>query len=74
MDFDALCRLQRFARCWNLVHNRERFPLLVSDFHARIAPDFYTGYQRLAHRIAHAEGKLFAIAPSRLERYLREEL
>lgn len=74
MDFDTLCRIQRFARCWELVHNRGKFPNEVQALHTVIAPDYYAGYRALADRISAAEGKLYAISTARLQGYLHEHL
>ena len=74
MDFGTLMRLQRFARCWELVHNRRRFPHAVRTLHASCGSDFYGAYQRLAARVHAGEGKLFAISLPRLAGYLRAEL
>lgn len=74
MDFDALQRLQRFARCWELVHNRSRFPRAVRALHAAHRDDLFAAYQDLAARVAGEEGRLFAIGLPRLGRLLREHL
>jgi radical SAM superfamily enzyme YgiQ (UPF0313 family) len=74
MDFDTLCRMQRFARCWELVHNRGHFPKEVKTLQHAIAPDFYKGYQLLAQRIFEGEGKLYAISAKRLHGYLQQHL
>lgn len=74
MDFDTLCRIQRFARCWELVHNRGRFPKEVTALHVRIAPDYYQGYTALTQRIFNDEGKFYAISAARLQGYLQEHL
>lgn len=74
MPFDALIRLQRFARGWELVHNRGRFPHTVRAFHAANQPDLYSAYARLAERIHTEEGKLFALSMPRLASHLRTEL
>ncbi|MCL1922035.1 MAG: radical SAM protein [Kiritimatiellaeota bacterium] len=74
MDFATLCRIQRFARCWELVRNRNRFPQEVAQFHAAIAPGYYRAYSALAARIFSGEGKLFAISQARLAQHLREHL
>jgi len=66
MDFSVLMRIQRFARCWELVHNRGHFPDEVRLLHARAGSDLYSLYQSLADQIATAEGKLFAISRPRL--------
>ena len=74
MDFAVLVRLQRFARCWELVHNRSRFPNTVHALHAACNGDYYGTYQSLATRIHADEGKLFAIGLSSMVRYLRAHL
>lgn len=74
MDFETLCRIQRFARCWELVHNRGRFPKEVEALHAKIAPDYYQGYTALTQRIFDDEGKFYAISAARLQGYLHEHL
>ena len=74
MDFGTLCRIQRFARCWELVRNRNRFPEEVARFHAATAPDHYRAYCALAGRIFSGEGKLFAISQARLAQHLHEHL
>jgi hypothetical protein len=74
MDFETLCRIQRFARCWELVHNRGRFPKEVESLHARIAPNYYQGYTALTQRIFNDEGKFYAISAARLQSYLHEHL
>jgi hypothetical protein len=66
MDFATLMQLQRFARCWELVHNRGHFPREVHALHSAADGDLYGLYQTLADRIHAAEGKLFAIARPRL--------
>ena len=74
MDFETLCRIQRFARCWELVHNRGRFPKEVEALHAKIAPDYYQGYMALTQRIFEDEGKFYAISAARLQGYLQQHL
>jgi radical SAM superfamily enzyme YgiQ (UPF0313 family) len=74
MVFETLCRIQRFARCWELVHNRGRFPKEVEAFHAKCAPDYYNGYMSLTQRIFDDEGKFYAISAARLQSYLQEHL
>jgi len=74
LDFATLMRLQRFARCWELVHNRGRFPHSVRALHAACGSDFYRAYQTLADRLHTGEGKLFAIALPRLSRHLHAHL
>jgi radical SAM superfamily enzyme YgiQ (UPF0313 family) len=74
LDFQTLSSIQRFARCWELVHSRGRFPKEVESLHARIAPDYYQGYTALTQRIFNDEGKFYAISAARLQSYLHEHL
>jgi radical SAM superfamily enzyme YgiQ (UPF0313 family) len=74
LDFAALMRLQRFARCWELVYNRGHFPQEVQALHASSGGDLYARYQTLADRIHAAEGKLFAISRPRLAALLKDFL
>ena len=74
MDFETLCRIQRFARGWELVHNRGHFTKEVKTLHTRIAPDYYQGYTALVQRIFKDEGKLYAISTARLQSYLQQHL
>jgi len=74
MDFATLCRIQRFARCWELIRNRNRFPEDVARLHKATAPAYYRAYHALADRIFSGEGKLFAISQPRLARHLADHL
>ena len=74
MDFETLRRIQRFARCWELVHNRHRFPKEVAQFHSITAPDYYLAYNTLADRIFSGEGRLFAISQARIVHHLHSHL
>ena len=74
MSFETLRRIQRFARCWELVHNRHRFPKEVSQLHSVTAPDYYGVYQTLADRIFSGEGRLFAISQARIAHHLHSYL
>ncbi len=74
MPFETLMRIQRFARCWELVRNRGRFPHAVRAFQEACGADLFGAYARLAARLHAGEGRLFAIGMPRLAGYLREEL
>ena len=74
MEFATLMRLQRFARCWELVHNRGRFPSAVHAIHAASSGDYFSTYHALATRIHAEEGKLFAIGLPSMTRHLRKHL
>lgn len=74
MDFETLLRLQRFARCWELIHNRGRFPNAVAALTTAAGRELYPLIQALAERIRAEEGRLFAIGLPRLAKLLREHL
>ena len=74
MTFDTLVGLHGFARCWELVYNRSRFPNAVRLLHAACRGDYYRTYQSLATRIRREEGRFFAIALPRLAALLRDHL
>ena len=74
MDFATLSRIQRFARCWELVHNRGHFSEACLRLHALAGGDIYACYQALADHLCAAEGKLFAISRPRLAALLDDFL
>lgn len=74
MDFATLSRIQRFARCWELVHNRGHFSEACLCLHALAGGDIYACYQALADHLCAAEGKLFAISRPRLAALLDDFL
>jgi len=74
MNFATLVRIQSFARCWELVHNRGRFPGALRLLHAACGGDYYRAYLSLAMRIRHEEGRFFAISLPRLATLLRAHL
>jgi len=74
LDFAALQRLQRFARCWELTHNRGRFPRAIRALHEVCGGRCFASCQALAARIHAEEGRLFALSPNRLARHLRAHL
>lgn len=71
LDFDALTGLQRFARCWELVHNRGQFPQHAEQLAARSKGDLFSLYTALAEFIDQQEGRLYAISKARLDTYLK---
>lgn len=74
MCFETLVKLQNFARCIELVHNRGHFPREVAQLHQHFGYDLFSGYQHLTQRIMAAEGRMFAIRRSRMTELLREFL
>ncbi len=74
LDFTDVSHLQDFSRCWELVHNRGRFPNCVDTIRHLCAPDFFGAYQALAGRIQNAEGKMFALSMPRMALHLRQHL
>jgi len=74
LDFAALCRLQRFARCWELVHNRGRFTHAARRLREGAGVSPYARYQALADRIHADHGRLHAIGHPTLARHLAAAL
>ncbi len=72
MDFETLTRLQRFARAWELTHNRGRFPRAAGLLLQHNTP--YAAYTALADRIHLAEGRLHALGLPTLGRHLEATL
>lgn len=71
LDFDALTGLQRFARCWELVHNRGQFPQAAEALSTAAQGDLFGVYTALAEFIDRQEGRLYAISKARLEAYVK---
>jgi len=74
MDFATLMGIQCFARCWELIHNRNRLPSAVQALHTVCNGETYWAYKTLALRIQNEEGKFFAIGLPRLAHHLRVHL
>ncbi len=72
MSFAEITRLQRFARCWELVHNRGRFPEACAALLATPSP--FAGFQALADFIHAREGRLHAIHARRWQEHMEEFL
>jgi len=70
LDFQAVTRLQRFARCWELVHNRGKFPRVNDALLKRGGDSPFACYMKLAVFIQSEEGRLHAIGADRLGGYL----
>lgn len=73
MGFDEICRLQRFARCWELTHNRGRFPRAVRRL-LDAAESPFAVFAKLADRIYREHGKLYAVGTAKLAEFLAAEL
>lgn len=73
MDFKTLVKLQRFARCWELVHNRGRYVAEVAALKLR-GPDLYQTWMQLADFICAQEGRMFKISALRMKACLDEFL
>lgn len=73
MDFKTLVKLQRFARCWELVHNRGRYPDEVAALGQR-GPNLYETWTQLAEFICAQEGRMYKIGALRLKNCLDEFL
>jgi radical SAM superfamily enzyme YgiQ (UPF0313 family) len=75
LDFASVSRLQRFARIWELVHNRGRCPQAArAVWQAGADGSPFARYAALAERIQAAEGRLHAIGATRLMRHVAEFL
>jgi radical SAM superfamily enzyme YgiQ (UPF0313 family) len=70
LGFEAIGRLQRFARTWELVHNRGRFPQAARAVWQVGAASPFARYAALAERIHAAEGRLHALSTDRLTRHV----
>ena len=68
MVFSELTRLQRFARCWELVHNRARFPDACETMLA--APSPFAAFDALADFIHTREGRLHALHPQKWREHI----
>ncbi len=66
MDFSTLNRIQRFARCWELVHNRENFEYEIRKL-IDLSEDVYGTFMTLAENIYKEEGRIHRIAKPRLK-------
>lgn len=65
IPFAEMRRLARFARCWDLLHNRGRFPVSAPLFWADAASPF-ARVMALADWLQARHGRLHALAPKRL--------
>jgi len=73
MDFKTLVKLQRLARCWELVHNRGRYIAEVAALKQR-GPNLYQTWTQLADFICAQEGRMYKISAPRLKNCLHEFL
>ena len=73
MNFSTLTRIQRLARCRELVHNRGKFADEVTKLIA-LSPDVYDTFMRLSEHIYQAEGRMHRIAQPRLKKLIDEFL
>lgn len=72
LDFAAITRLQGFARCWELIHNRGRFDVEARAVWQRDDGSPFARYLELSQRILATEGRLYAIGKDRLQAHLQE--
>ncbi len=70
LSFDAVVRLQGFARCWELIHNRGRYRAESHTIWERGNGSPFARYLALSERILTAEGRLYAISAQRLEAHV----
>jgi len=74
LDFAAIVRLQQFARCWELIHNRGQFPRAAALLWQAGDASPFQRYQALAERIHAAEGRLHALGMNRLAGHVAQFL
>jgi hypothetical protein len=70
LAFDDIVRLQRFARCWDLVHNRGRFSRTSARLCLADGTSPFARFMALAERIQSVEGRLHALGMTRLSAHL----
>ena len=74
LDFAEVSRMQQFARCWELVHNRGRFPRAAALLWQTGQASPFQRYQMLAEQIYAAEGRMHALGVARLSAHITEFL
>ncbi|MEI6212008.1 MAG: DUF4080 domain-containing protein [bacterium] len=74
LDFAAMIRLQQFARCWELIHNRGHFAHVAALLWQSGDASPFRRYQALAAHIQAAEGRLHALGRVRLARHVAQFL
>ena len=74
LDFAAVSRLQQFARCWELVHNRGHFPRAAALLWQAGDASPFQRYRALAERIHAAEGRIHALGMARLSGHVAQFL
>ena len=74
LDFAAIGRLQQFARCWELIHNRGRFPRAAALLWQAGDASPFQRYLALVERIHAAEGRLHALGMDRLAGHVAQFL
>ena len=70
MDFATVVRLQGFARCWELIHNRGRFGADARAIWEQGDGSPFARYLALSEQILAAEGRLYAIGQRRLQEHI----
>lgn len=70
LDFAAVGRLHRLARCWELVHNRGRFPRAAARLWQTDGGSPFARYLALSQQVYGAEGRLHALGAERLAAHL----
>ncbi len=73
IDFNTLARIQRLARCWELVYNRGHLPGQAGNL-LKISDNVYGTFMRLADYIYTHEGRMYKISRSRLTGLVEEFL
>lgn len=73
MDFNTLTRIQRLARCRELIHNRGNFEDESRKL-LELSPDVYTTFMQLSERIYQSEGRMYRIARAKLKTLINDFL
>ncbi|NLL84253.1 MAG: DUF4080 domain-containing protein [Lentisphaerae bacterium] len=70
LDFTTITRLQNFARCWELIHNRARFGEQAREVWTTPPGSPFARYMALSQQIFNTEGRMHAIGHKRLQEHL----
>ncbi len=72
-SYSALCRIERFSRCWDLLYNRGRFVRSVRLLW-RDGGSPFARVSRVSERVYARSGRMHGISPKRLAEALQEVL
>ena len=66
LPFETLCHLARFARCWELLYNRGRFPASMALLLDDVSTTPFEKIMSLADTLHATHGRLHALSPRQL--------